>query len=146
MTLPVPETASLEGAPKIDGCANGAALHADADTHSGDAAGAGNGHDDCAEHSCASYTFSVLPSACGTSFSAVVKKTSPPVSLASKNADSPNATPEEISDTQPPELTPTVESDSSQLPTPTGSYSYTSSLPLVSCDTNASLLFKRWDE
>jgi hypothetical protein len=72
----------------------------------------------------------------------VKKNTSPPPSLASKNPDSSDDAPEEINDTQPPDPALNVALDTEQLPTPSGSNSYTSSWPFTSCGTSASLLSK----
>jgi hypothetical protein len=99
--LPAPLNVPLDGAPKIDGCAAGAALHASAVTHSGGAIGGEAGHGSLAEHTCASYTSGDPSTSCGASFADVMKNTSSPDSLASKNDDSLAEEPEEIKLTHP---------------------------------------------
>src|ERR1700677_4174616 len=86
---------------------------------------------------------------CGTSFSAVRKKTSSPLSLASRKADSSGDVPEEIRPTQPPVAVLYVEEPVVQESFGggsetlfAGSYSYTSSWLLTSCGTSASLELK----
>jgi hypothetical protein len=52
-TFPTPTNVALAGAPKIDGCGDGAALHESPELHGGeDTDGATHGTE--AEHSCAS--------------------------------------------------------------------------------------------
>jgi hypothetical protein len=72
-----------------------------------------------------------------------MKNTSPPDSLASRNADSSRELPDEIKPTQPPPaaLNTTLpdEVPLAQPPTPSGSNSYTSSVPFTSNGTSASL-------
>jgi hypothetical protein len=99
-TLPVPENVALDGAPKIAGCGEGAALHESPLEHGGGVIVALE-HGAAAEHTCASYTSSDVSTSCDTSLDAVRKNTSSPVSLASRKADSSADVPEETNDTQP---------------------------------------------
>jgi hypothetical protein len=125
--LPAAENVALAGEPKIEGCGEGAALHDSASAHAGGDAGGSGRHGACEEHSCASYTSNDVSKSEDTSLEFVKKNTSPPVSLASMNPDSPDDVPEEIRSTQPPTRAPYVAKEPVQPPTPMGSYSYTSS-------------------
>jgi hypothetical protein len=54
MMFPAPENVALDGAPKIDGCGVGAALHASPFVHGGGTSAACGAHGAETEHSCAS--------------------------------------------------------------------------------------------
>jgi hypothetical protein len=139
--LPAPKNVALDGAPKTEGCSNGAGLHDAADPHSSGRDDSDRAHGEPVVHSCASYTSTAVSTSVPTSCSRVVKNASPPVPLASRNVDGPAATPEEINPTQAPVAALNVALVELQFPTPAGSNSYTSKLPFVSCGTNPSLLF-----
>jgi hypothetical protein len=139
--LPAPVNVALAGAPNTDGCCEGALLHESLVEQTG---GDANGvtHGETLVHSCASYTSAEVSLSSSESFAVVRKNTSWPLLLTSRNADSSPELPEEINPTQPPDPGLNPGAELVQLPTPTGSYSYTSCVPLTSCGTSASLLLK----
>jgi hypothetical protein len=122
MTLPNPENVALAGAPNIAGSGEGAARQESAVVHvSVDTGGATQRHP--IEQSCASKIARPVSVSSGTSFSVVMKNTSLPLSLASKNSDSVGDVPEEISPTQPPEAGLNVALAALQFSVPAGSNS-----------------------
>src|SRR5580692_10183063 len=159
--FPAPENVALDGKPKSAGCGSGAALHDASVSHGGGDTVTGR-HGDALVHSCASYTsYAVSPSCCARR-ACVMKNTSPPVSEASRNHEGSLEVPEEIKPTQPALSSPArpsttklraglkttlplvlaLEHACSPAGTPSGSYSYTSSLPSTSCGTSESTLSK----
>src|SRR6185312_12246144 len=97
-------------------------------------------------HSRASYTSNAESASPSVNFAAVLRNTSPPVSLASKNPDSRGSVPEEISPTHPTAASLKVQLEPCTVlehePTPSSSYSYTSLTPFSSAATKPSLLLK----
>jgi hypothetical protein len=132
---------ALAGSPKIDGWGAGAPLHASPELHGG----AGTGcvtQGTAGVQTCASYTSPASSTSCEVNLAPVRKNTSLPLTLASKKLDGSDDVPEEISDRQPSLLALNVVLVAVQLPVPSGSNSYTSSLLFTSPERSPSELSK----